>query len=91
MNDIPVHTYILIGVGVTVFAIVCIVIGALYWHRRQMNKTESRYNPFSSYSQSSSGSSRDVSSVGFRIRTSPSQPSKIVASVNIETSTTIKP
>jgi hypothetical protein len=78
-KSFPFSIAIITGVGASVFCLVCLVIGAMYWHRKQMNNTEKRLSPLSSFSQPLS---RSGSSAGYRINSSTSKET----SVNLEPS-----
>ncbi len=77
-DQLSVYHIVLIAAGTGVFTILgIIIIGAIYWHRKQMKIMETPYNALASFSKSTDTSTRSGSSVGFRARTSPE------ASVNI--------
>jgi len=83
--------YILIGVGVALIGVVTVIIGALFWQRRQIKQMEKSFEPLASFSQPSKISFRNNSSVDSRVRTPTSEPSAVETTINVETSTTSKP
>jgi hypothetical protein len=87
-KHIPIHIYILIGVGVALIGLISIIIGAIYWQRRQIKQTEKSFEPSATFSQPSNISFRNNSSVGSLRHASTSEPSSVEATVNKETSTT---
>lgn len=88
-KQLPLHNYILIGVGsLAVIGLICLIIVAIY--RQQTKNTEKSFNQLSSFSQSSNVTFRSSSSAGFLTHNSTLQPSSDEATVNIETSKTIK-
>jgi hypothetical protein len=87
-KELPLHNYILIGVGsLAVIGLICVIIVAIY--RQQTKNTEKSFNRPSSFSQSSNVTFRSSSSAGFRTHNSTLQPSSDEATVNIETPKTI--
>ena len=83
-TQLPVYTDILIGVGVGVFAVVTIIIvGAIYWHRKQLKMTEAPHNPLASFSNPTNAPARSGSSVGFRAGSSAYLAPSPEASVSI--------
>ncbi|CAF1107523.1 unnamed protein product [Rotaria sordida] len=90
-KSLPLHTSILIGIGVAAICIVCLAVGALYWHRRQIKSTEKRSTLLSSFSQPTYVSSSTGNSAGVRIHSSKSQSASVEPGVTIELTTTTKP
>jgi hypothetical protein len=83
-KSLPLETSVLIGVGVSVFSIVSLIIAAVYWHRRQMSKSKKPLNPLASFSQSINTPSRSGTSAGVRIRSPTSLPPSLETSVQLE-------
>jgi hypothetical protein len=78
-NNLRIHTHVIIGAGVSIFCICCVIIAAIYWHHRQINNTEKRLTSFSQ----SSNPPRKSTSAGVRVRSSTSQSPSIETSVNL--------
>ncbi|CAF4840480.1 unnamed protein product [Rotaria sp. Silwood1] len=90
-KSLPLETSILIGIGVSAFCIVCLTVGALYWHRRQINRAENRSNLLTSFSLPTFVQPTKGTSAGVRIHSSTSQPPLVETSVNLKLATTVNP
>ncbi|CAF2586400.1 unnamed protein product [Rotaria sp. Silwood2] len=90
-KSLSLQTSILIGIGVSAVCIVCLTVGALYWHRRQINSAEKRLNMLTSFSLPTYVQSVKGTSAGVRIHSSTSQPSLVETSVNLEPTTSAVP
>ncbi len=60
-----------------------VIVGAIYWHRKQLKMMERPHNALASFSNPTNAPIRSGSSVGFRARTTVSPPSSPEASVSI--------
>ncbi len=69
-KQIPIHMYILIGVGVALIGVITVIIGALFWQRRQIKQMEKLSEPLASFSQPSKVSFRNNSFVNSTSTTS---------------------
>ncbi|CAF1161846.1 unnamed protein product [Adineta ricciae] len=89
-EPLPLSTPIAIGVSISVFGIVCLIVAVVYWRHRQIANIKQGVKLSASFSNACKPS-RAASSAGFRGRASTSQLSSPEASVSIERSTTAIP
>jgi hypothetical protein len=73
----PLENSIAIGLGVTVFVLVILTIGAIYWHHREMNYVKREPNLLASYTTSSKVAFRSNSLTGVRLHSTPSLDTSI--------------
>ncbi len=89
-HTLPLHVSILIGLGAAIFGLVCIIIGAVYWQRKQRNMIEQSFDPLEPFPQATIVPLRHLSSASSRARTATSQSSSNEASVHVQPYTITK-
>jgi uncharacterized protein HemX len=72
-KGISTQTALLIGIGVGIFAILCLALGIVYWRHQQQKTPQNKPNFLASFSTSR----RTTSSAGVRIRSSTSGETSI--------------